>query len=38
MSEAFEFCIPIAGTEVPSSSDWFHETKRFPWEAALKNR
>jgi len=27
MLEAFEFCIPIAGTKVPSGPEWLHEIK-----------
>jgi bifunctional non-homologous end joining protein LigD len=27
MSEAFEFCIPTTGTNVPSGPDWLHEIK-----------
>jgi ATP-dependent DNA ligase len=27
MLKAFDFCIPIRGTKVPSSPDWLHEIK-----------
>jgi ATP-dependent DNA ligase len=27
MFKAFEFCIPVAGTRVPSGQEWFHEIK-----------
>ena len=27
MLRAFEFCIPTAGTKVPSGPEWFHEIK-----------
>jgi bifunctional non-homologous end joining protein LigD len=27
MKEAFEFCIPTRGTEVPARADWLHEIK-----------
>ena len=27
MFKAFEFCIPTAGTKVPSGPEWFHEIK-----------
>ena len=25
--KAFQFCIPIRGTKVPTGPDWFHEVK-----------
>jgi bifunctional non-homologous end joining protein LigD len=27
MNKAFEFCIPVRGTEVPARTDWLHEIK-----------
>ena len=27
MLKAYEFCIPTAGTKVPSGPEWFHEIK-----------